>query len=717
MGKMNDAEIVKIIQGYRRESLGYESSELSNERAAALDHYHGRPYGNEEEGRSQIVSKDLAEAVDWAMPAIMRVFTQSGALGEFEPVGPEDEDAAKQETDYLNRVIMQDNPGWLILHDVFKDTLLLKNGYCKHYWHETETVKTEEYSGLLIHEVSHIMQQLQQDGAEVEIVGQEEKIVTLPDQMGNPVTVPAFDVKIKIKRKNAKVVIEAVPTEEVRISRSCRGSLQDAAFVEHVTKKTRSDLIEMGMPRSFVDTLPSHNEKDNNSEVIARDSVSDESSSYGASFNDSAMDEIEFCEAYIRIDYDGDGVAELRKIVTVANKIPPGEEWNEEIEAVPMTGFVCKRMPHRHVGESLDDDIADLQEIKTVLIRQLFDNIYLTNNNQWLVNERVNLQDFMQSLPGGVKRVEGLEPVTGSVEPVITAPIVQQILPVVDYVDGIKESRTGISKAMTGLDPDVLQNTTKGAFMENMAKASQKVEMLTRMLAETGVKELVLNVHGLLLRHQDKPRMVKLHGKYVSVNPAEWRERNDLVVKVGLGNGTEDEKRQRLMMMKDLQGGIASIGLVGPNQAYALYTDLAENLGFERPEKYVMSPGSEEHRQMMQQQQQGQPDPLSAAERVKGEFMMQKAQMEVQFKGQLAQMQEQYKREIEMLNMQMENEKKSRDQQLEIMKMHQDAAEARAERASREAIESAKLEMQAFLAGMNTDIGKPGIGAGLQEGL
>lgn len=714
---MQDSEIIKIIQSHRRESLGYESSELSNERSVALDHYHGRPYGNEEEGRSQIVSKDLAEAVDWAMPAIMRVFTQSGALGEFEPVGPEDEDAAKQETDYVNRVIMQDNPGWLILHDVFKDTLLLKNGYAKHYWHETETVRHEEYSGLLIGEVERILQQLQQDGAEVEIVGQEETIITLPDQAGMPFPVPSFDIKLKITRKNAAVRIEAVPTEEVRVSRTCRGSLQEASFVEHVTRKTRSDLIEMGMSRSFVDTVPSFNERDNNSEVLARDSVSDESNSIGSSFNDRSMDEVEFCEAYIRIDYDDDGVAELRKIVTVGNKIPPGEEWNEEIEAVPMTGFVSKRMPHRHVGESLDDDLADLQEIKTVLLRQLFDNIYLTNNNQWLVNERVNLADFMQSLPGGVKRVEGLDPVSGAVEPVITAPIVQQILPVVDYIDGIKESRTGISKAMTGLDPDVLQNTTKGAFLENMAKASQKVEMLTRMLAETGVKELVLNVHGLLLRHQDKPRLVKLHGRYVSVNPAEWRERNDLIVKVGLGNGTEDEKRNRLMMMKDLQGGIASLGLVGPNQAYALFTDFAENLGFDRPEKYVMAPGSQEHQQSMQQQQHGQPDPLSAAERVKGEFMMQKAQMDVQFKGQLAQMQEQHKREIEMLKMQMDNEKKSRDQQLEIMRMNNEAEKARQERVSRESIEAAKLEMQAFLAGFNRDIGQPGFGAGLGDGL
>lgn len=664
---MNEKELTSIIASHRRESLGYESSELSNERAAALDHYHGRPYGNEEEGRSQVVSRDLAEAVDWAMPAIMRVFTQSGALGEFEPVGPEDEDAAKQETDYLNQVIMKDNPGWIVLHDAVKDTLLLKNGYVKHWWEQKEKITNEEYSGLTIDEVSRIIAQLEQDGAKVEITGQEEKQIFMPSPMGE-VPVQAFDIKLKIVRTISKVSIEAVPTEEVRVSRSCRGSLQDAVFVEHVTRKTRSDLIEMGMKRAFVDELPAFNERDNNTESLARDSVSDESSNAtGKAYNDRAMDEIEFCEAYLRVDWDDDGIAELRRVVTVANRIPPGAEWNDEIEAVPMTGFVCKRMPHRHVGESLDDELSDLQEIKTVLMRQLLDNIYLTNNNQWLVNERVNIGDFMQSLPGGVKRVSGIDPVNGSIEPVMATPIVQQILPVVDYVDGIKESRTGISKAMTGLDPDTLQQSTKGAYLENLNRASQKVEMIVRMLAETGVKELVLNVHGLLLRHQDKARVVKLRGRYVTVNPSEWRERTDLNVRVGLGTGTEEEKRQKLMMMKELQAGIANIGLVGPNQAYALFTDLAENLGFDMPEKYVMTPGSQEHQQMMQQQQ-GKPDPIMAVEQMKLQAKQQENQQNMQLEQQKAQAQMQQEQLRSANDVMIEREKIASTAELERFK-------------------------------------------------
>ncbi len=683
--KLTKQDLVAIIQAHRRDSLGVEDGDLSNERATALDHYHGRPYGNEQEGRSQVVSRDLSEAIDWAMPAIMRVFTQSGSLGEFDPVGPEDEAMAQQESDYTNQVIMKDNQGFILLHDAIKDTLLLKNGYVKHWWDESEKITDEEYSGLTIDEITKMISDLEASGATVEIKGQDSTQVTIETPMG-AMPVELFDIRLQIKRKQGKVCIEAVPTEEVRVSKRCRGTLQQSPFTEHVTRKTRSDLIEMGMDQEFVYSLPAWSENENSEQVNARDSVTDESEWLGSSITDRSMDEIEYCEAYLKVDWDGDGIAEWRKVVTVANRIPDGDDWNEPIDAGPITAFIAKRMPHRHVGESLDDELADLQEIKTVLMRQLLDNIYLTNNNQWLVNERVNLPDFMQSLPGGVKRVNGQGPVGDAVMPVMATPIVQQVLPVMDYFDGLKEARTGISRASTGLDPDILKQTTKGAFMENLNRASQKIEMITRMLAETGIKELVMQVHALLLKHQDKSRVVQMRGKWVEVNPREWQERTDLTVRVGLGTGNEEEKRQKLMLMAELQSGLLKeMGMVGPAQAYALFEDLAKTMGFDIPEKYGMSPNSPEFQQMMQNRQPP-PNPLAEVERIKGEFQMQAKQM-----------QEQYKQQCD-----------ERDRMFE-------AREAELERASREAIEAAKLEVQALLKGLQMDIGRPGIGTGLQD--
>jgi hypothetical protein len=648
VSKLTETDLIGIIKQLREDSLGAEDGDLSEQRATSMDHYHGRPYGNEVDGRSQVVSRDLAETVDWALPSILRAFVQSGSLAEFSPVGPEDEQLAQQESDYTNQVLMKDNPGFLVLHDAVKDTLLLKNGYVKHFWEEKEEVEEEEYTGLTLEALQKLLTDLESDYAEVVIKGQESNTVTV-EGIG---PVEFFDVRLQCKKKTGKLVWMAVPTEEVRVSKRCRGSLQDSPFTEHVTRKTRSELIELGIPRKFVDDLPEFNGKDQDSQQDSRNSVDDESDDLGPAAGDRSMDEIEFCEAYLRVDWDGDGIAELRKIVTCANKIPPGAQWNEQIPAVPMTGFVGKRIPHRHVGESLDDELADLQEIKTVLKRQLLDNIYLTNNSEKVVNERANLRDFMTTTPGGIKRLKGTEPVNGAWQPMVTPPIIDKILPAIDYIDRVKEVRTGIRPG-ADMDPDILRETTKGAYLEQLNRASQKIEMLTRLIAETGVKEAVLQAHSILVRHQNQARMVQLRGKWVQVNPREWKNRTDLTVKVGLGTGNEQEKREKLMLLWQLVGNLGPQGMVSPQNLYALFEDVAKTMGFDVPEKYVMSPSSEEFAAFQQQKAQ-QPNPE-----------VQKAQMEIQAKAQIEQARMQMQAEVDRNRQEMEAQQQAARIQME----------------------------------------------------
>lgn len=673
--KLTTGELLAIIEAHRADSLGVEDGELSNERATAMDRYHGRPYGNEMEGRSAVVSKDLSDAVDWAMPAIMRIFTQSGVVAEFGPVSQEDEAQAEIETDYVNQVIMKDNDGWIALHDAIKDTLLLKNGYVKHFWEVTDKIEEPCYKGLVIEEVQKLLGDLQQDECEVEIKGQEENEIQTPQG-----PVKTFDLELKIKRKQGKCNYIAVPCEEVRVSRKCRGSLQTSPFTEHVTRKTRSELIEMGMDRGFVESLPAYESSRYSVQSFSRDSVSDESNvSYGTSVSDMSMDEIEYCEAYIRVDWDGDGIAELRKVVSVGNQIPDGDEWNEPVPAVAMTGFVAKRVPHRHVGESLYDELGDLQEIKTTLTRQLMDNVYLTNNNQWLVNERVNLADFMTSLPGGIKRIDGMEPVQGAVEAIQAKQIIGDILPVIGYIDSVKESRTGISKASAGLDPDTLSNVTKGAYMENMQRASQKVEMITRLIAETGVKESVFQVHSILRRYQDKQRIVRMKGKYITVDPQQWRERTDLTVKVGLGTGTEEQRQQKLMAVGQMQREmLGPLGLVTPKEGFALFSDVAKAMGFDMPDKYAMNPDSPEFAQMKAQPQQP-PLPLQIE------------QMKIQANQQTEQMKLQANQQSEQMSAQQDAQKFQAQSQMEMQKF-QAESQINAQNAQREAEMSMQLE-------------------------
>lgn len=685
--KMDDAELVSIIQSHRRNALGYEDGELSNERARAMDHYHGRPYGNEVDGRSKVVSRDVAEAVDGAMPAIMKVFVQSGAIAQFDPVSEEDEEQAQQESDYVNQVIMKDNAGFMLLHDVVKDILLLKNGYGKHFWSEEDKISTETFSGLSLDQVTQMIADLEAEGAEVEIEGQDNKIVEM--EGFGPVEV--FEAKLKIKRKVGKVRLMAMPTDELRVSRKCRGSLQETPFAEHVTKKTRSDLIEMGMPRDFVDSLPAFADTNNSAETRARDSVENETSDSGndsSGVNDRSMDEIEFCEAYIKVDYDGDGVAELRKVVTCANRIPPGSDWNEAIEAVPVTGGVAKRVPHRHVGESLDDDLAELQEILTTLKRQLNDNIYHTNNSEKVINERVNVRDVMSTTPGGIKRVKGTEPVMGAIMPLEVRSIIGDVLPVIQYYKQEKEDRSGVSRAGQGLDPDVLRDATKGAYLENLNRLSQKLEMMTRLIAETFVKELVLQVRALLIRHQDKPRMVQLRGKWVEVNPKTWADRTDVTVRVGLGTGNEEEKRQKLLLVAQMQDRLGPHGLVGPDQLYALFGDIVEALGFDMPEKYAMAPESDEYRQA-EAKRQNQPNPQMAVEQMKIQATGQQKAAELAQQGQLEQARMQMQAQVDQHRQEVEAQ-----QQQAKLTMERELAQFKAELQAQLEREKAQLQAQ-----------------------
>jgi len=699
MANLSDDELVSIIEAHRRQSLGDEGSSLASERAEAMDRYHGRPYGDEQEGRSQIVSKDVADTVGWLMPAIMKVFVSSGNIAEFSPSNEEDENTAQQESDYVNHVIMKDNPGFIVVHDWVKDTLLLKNGYVKHWWDESEKITEREYDGLNELELVKLFGELEREGSEIEVLEQDSIMdsISIDDQ---PVEIELFTVKLRITTKKGRVRIEAVPTEEIRISKRARNGTQDSQFIEHFTTKTRTDLIEMGMDADWVNDLPAKNDDlRSDQERRARSSSTDENDEI-TSTSDRSMDDIDYSESYLLVDYDKDGKAELRKVITVAETmIPDGKEWNEVIDSIPLTSMVSKRVPHRHVGESIDDDLSDLQRIKTVLMRGMLDNTYFLNNSEIIVNELAHLPDFVQSLPGGVKRIKTDQPVVGMTQPLTKQPILAEVLPAIDYIDRVKDDRSGINELTTNVDADVLKNANNAVFAEGVDRASQKVEMIIRMLAETGIKELSLRVHEIILKHQDKARMVKLRGEYSSVNPTEWRERTDLDISVGLGNGSEEQKRIKFGIASTLLESLRAMGLVTPNKAFNLYSDALETLGMERAGRYAVDPESEEYQQMVQQQQNQQPppNPLAEAEAVKGQFTERQAEL---------------KAEVDIA---LEQLKGMQAKELEEMKVRSKAVNDEADRLSKETIEAAKLEISAMLEGFKADLGKPGIGAGLQE--
>jgi hypothetical protein len=632
--RMTDEQLLALIGSYEKSSLGssvstgpsvggsvkpaaQQMTTLEIDRYNALNAYFARPLGNEVEDRSQIVLPELRDTVEWIMPQLMRMFA-AGKPCQFDPENPTDDDQAEIETEVVNHVFMKQNPGFFVLHDFFKDALLLRNGYVNTYWLKERKSSVESYTGLGQIEVTMLMQ----TDDDIEVLEQTEKPVLIPGPQG-PQQASTFDIKLRRTRQVGRVCVECVPPEEMRVSPLARHGLDDAPFSEHERKVPRSDLIEMGFDQDLVDSIALAQPTWLDLIELARNEVTDQLSEEEPT--DEASQHVTLRTVFIRVDYDADGISELRRVMVGGDKILS----NEEVEEVSYSYCSPIRMPHRHVGISYYDLLYDLQVIKTTLFRQALDNIYISNNQRTAVNwKNVNVQDLLVSRPGGIIRVDG--PIGDNIMPFQQpSNLMAQILPAMEYCDQQREMRTGIGKDTMGVDADALQDVTKGGQLAAMSAAALKVELVARLLAE-GVKEVFTKIHKLLMRHQDKPMTLKLTNRWVDVNPGDWRERTQVSVNVGLGSGNREEARANVMLLGQAQKELGAFGLVGPKQAYATFKKVAHLLGEENPTQYAMDPDSQEYQQAMAQKQHMPPDPKVQAAQIKSQSDQQIAQTRLQ---------------------------------------------------------------------------------------
>lgn len=610
--KMPESELLSLIRQYELASLGsqvaagatisttvYPSNQamttLEIDRYNAINAYYARPLGNEIENRSQVVLPELRDTIEWIMPQLMRIFMGTASPCRFDPEGAQDEEGAKTETATVNHVFMHENNGFFVLHDFFKDSMLMRNGYVKVYWKEEKETSVTRYTGLSEVEVGMVLQE--NDTETIDVLEQREY-----NQVIAPGVPPLalFDIKVRRTSKRGHVCIDCIPPEEMRVTPRARQGMEDLGFAAHITTKTRSDLIADGYDKDWVDSLQAGRPNWLDIDALARNQVVDQLSVENPS--DRSMQEIELREVIMRVDYDGDGVAELRRIVVAGDKIAPDEMGNEIIEETPFASCVPKRMPHRHTGISIYDEIMDLQIIKTTLFRQGLDNLTIANNQRTAVDWRnCNFDDLLTSRPGGVVRGNG--PPANWIMPIQQpSNMIEQVLPALAYMDELKASRTGIGPGSMPVDPDELQNVTKGAASQNLATAALKVEMLARLLAE-GVKPIFLKVRAILLRHQDKPLEFQVAGKWVNVDPQTWKpRRTNVQANVGLGSGNRDEMRGNIAGLGALIEKLIPAGLaVGPKQTYEIFKLGCEAFGFTSPERFAIDPASPEFAQHQQQ--------------------------------------------------------------------------------------------------------------------
>ena len=585
MAKMNKRELAALVEQEIQSSLGYGDGKLTQQRTDAMDRYYGKKYGNEQEGRSQIVTRDVADVIEWIMPSLMKIFTGGDKVVQFEPQGPEDVEAAKQATDYTNHVIMKQNPGFNIIYSWFKDALLQKNGIVKHYWDDTTEVTREEYknlteeefTALLIDDTVEVVEhtatggvtEVEQDGAMLQNV--------------QPVL---HDVVIKRTNESGQVRIEPVPPEEFLINKYAK-SVEDARFVGHRVKHTKSDLIAQGYSKAKIERAFSAEEAEWKSERLARFDF-DGDSAYNSDIDEGMW----VTECYINVDFDNDGIDELRKVTKVGDEILD----NEAVDSVPFSSLTPVPMPHKFYGLSIYDLISDLQLIKTTLMRNLLDNMYLTNNGRYQVVEgQANLDDLMTSRPGGIVRVR----TPGAVSPLATPQLDQNSFNMLGYLDSIREERTGVNKNSMGVgDGGLKSHQTATGVAQVMTAAQQKIELIARVFAETGMKDLATSVYQLVQKYESPEKIVRLNNKWVTLYPSDWKEKLDCTAQVGLGFGNKD---MNLMHLGQLSQTIQMVAqhpasgmLIKPKNVYNLIAEQIKAMGMKNVNDFITDPGEQE---------------------------------------------------------------------------------------------------------------------------
>ena len=622
----DDNKLKSILDSEIDDAIGYLETETTDERQKALEYYLGEPYGNEVEGKSQIITREVAEVVDGALPQLLRPFTTSDDSVVFEAVNQGDEEKAEQATLYVNHIFNKDNNGFEIMHDWFKDALLQKVGVVKAYWEDKTDVTKEKYYGLNDDELTMVMQD-----PEVEVVEQDSMIVQ--EAQFDPMTgmeispaMSAHDIKVKRTVNNGKVVVENVPPEEFLISKRAR-SIADSPFVAHRKMLTRGELIAMGYDEETVYSLPTGDALEFSPERIARYTRGEQPSDMDS--DDESMQLVEYYECYIKTDYDEDGIAELRRVCYAGTEIL----HNEECDYVPFHSLCPIPIPHKFYGHSLADRAMDLQLIKSTITRQMLDNLYLTNNYRvGAVEGQVNLDDLLTSTAGGVIRMKN----PNAIVPLNVQSNASQSFPMLQYLDEIQAKRSGVSDAQQGLNPDILQNVTATAISAMQSASQGKLELIARIFADTGVSSLFKGILQLVCKYQQKERIVRVNNKYIPFDPREWSHEYNISVNVGLGTGSKQEQLATMQMILDKQEQIITqYGLSNPLVNLKQYRDtlakFVQMAGFKDDSQFLMEISEEQAQMLAQQQAQaGQSNPQVEAAQALAQVEREKAQLKAQ---------------------------------------------------------------------------------------
>lgn len=631
---MTEIDIQSAIKAAIDQAESYMDSEIQPEREKAQKYFDGKVNLEHEEGRSSVVSTKVRDVIRGAKPSLMRVFLSNDKFVEYVPNGQDQVAAAEQATTYAHWIFNQCG-GYNVLNDAIHDALVKKVGIVKVWWNIEETADIHTYENLTEQEMQFIG-----ESDDVEIIEFAQETVIAIDDFGAEVEENRYSMKVAHKSEEGSMVIENIPPEEFFINSSAK-SLDDFTVCGHTTEKAVGDMVALGYD---YDTLIKHAGTDGNvddeEKYLRHGDYLDEDDQVA----DPSMKPIVVTEAYMRIDVDGTGVPVMHKFMCVgtSHEILEMEPWDIN----PFADFQVDPEPHAFFGRSLAELVMNEQDTATSVLRGILDNVALVNNPRKVVNDEfVEMEDVLNNEIGSIIRAEDINQIRDEVTPFVAG----QTLVALQYLDGLVEEKTGITKASMGLDPDALQNTTATAAALTAQQGAGQVEVMARNLAETGFKRLFKLVLHILKTNSPEETLMRLNGEFVPVNPAVWDEGMDVSVNVGLGTGQEDAKVAALMQTFQTQKEIYQSygpqnGVVSLTQMRNTLADMLSISGIRNADRYYAPMTQEREQQLMQQQQmlaaqQGQqPDPMVQAmveaEQIKAQAKLQSDQMKVQAKMQ-----------------------------------------------------------------------------------
>lgn len=601
ISKLNKDDVAKKCIGYLRD-FSADMSDLQTARERALKSYMSQPYGNEVEGRSQVVMSDVFNTIESLMPSLMRIFAGSADVVQVGGQGPEDDTKAKLMGELLNYQSKKCFNSFTVFHDWFKDALMYKLGVAKYYWLKETKYRQKEFKGLTQEERDALA--LQADVVE---------------ESGDAAT--GFSVKVKIPEESSKPMVEVLPPEEFIFDVRAK-DLKDS-FCAHKKRVHRQSLKKYGVKESDVADAVTEMSGENLKNERFRDLG-------GKNFLVDEDDEnfVYIYECYYNVYEDGEPVPV--KAVIMGNRVIDLEE--NKYGKPPFRELSAVRLTHRVVGRSFADLVEEIQKLKTALVRYILDNIYFQNNGQKVVNPyKINIDDlFTQNVPGGIIRTLDINvPVGDAIMPVPTSPLPPQVFGFLEYADGsILENRTGVTRYNQGLDSDSLNKTATG-ISQIMSASQQRIELIARLFAETGVKGLYEDLVQLNLDFFDMPTAIKINDKWRTIRPEDIDGRYDINIDVGIGTGTKEMIVQQLMTMLQLYlNGLVQIQVATPENVTELVKAIWENMGFKNADKYIQ--GGEDELAEGEGQQPKQPDPMQMQQMQMQAQMQQMQEMQMQ---------------------------------------------------------------------------------------